>query len=94
MFLFNGNNVYLQRIKMNDMNTVTINVESNSVFDSLKKILSLMDGVSIVNATETPKENCDITQTAGYREAIDDIQNGRVSESFCREEDVFNHLGI
>lgn len=76
------------------MNTVTINVESNSVFESLKKILSLMDGVSIVKTTETPTPNYDITQTKGYKEAIDDIQNGRVSESFCREEDVFNHLDI
>lgn len=47
----------------------------------MRKVLSLMEGVSIVKTVETPNNH--ITQTKGYKEAIDDILNGRVSESFC-----------
>ena len=58
----------------------------------MRKVLSLMEGVSIVKTVETPNNH--ITQTKGYKEAIDDILNGRVSELFCSEEYGVNHLAI
>ena len=51
----------------------------------------MLMGVASVKV-EKPKEN-DITKTAGYKEAMDDVKNGRVTE-YDSVEDLFQKLGI
>ena len=41
----------------------------------------------------TKKNDYDITKTAGYREAMDDVKNGRVT-TYDSVDDMFKKLGI
>lgn len=41
----------------------------------------------------TKKKDYDITKTAGYREAMDDVKNGRVT-TYDSVDDMFKKLGI
>ena len=44
--------------------------------------------------TPAPKEDkFDITKTAGFREAMDDVKNGRVTQ-YASTDDMFKQLGI
>ena len=76
------------------MTTMTIKVENASILPSLKKVLEAMDGVSIVKQERKSKKQKDITQTAGYKEAMEDKASGRVSGPFNNADDLFKHLGI
>lgn len=38
-------------------------------------------------------KKCDIMQTAGFKEAMDDVKHGRITE-YASAEDMFNKLGI
>lgn len=58
------------------MDTVTIQVENPTILASLKKILNAMEGVTVIKSARK-KKNKDITQTAGYKEAMEDKENGR-----------------
>ena len=51
-------------------------------------------GVASVKVLKTTKEkDYDITKTAGYREAMDDVKNGRVT-TYDSVDDMFKKLGI
>ena len=54
----------------------------------------MLVGVSSVKVHKATKEKeYDITKTAGYREAMDDIKNGRVT-TYDSVDDIFMKLGI
>ncbi len=68
------------------MTQLTINIEDKSILPHLKKILSAIEGVSIVKSTT--KKRC------GLEEALDDVKNGRV-HSAENVDDMFQQvLGI
>ena len=54
----------------------------------------MLKGVASVRVHKTPKTRVeDITQTAGYREAMDDIKHGRVY-NYDSVDQLFEELGI
>lgn len=67
------------------MNTITIQVENQSILASLKKVLQAMNGVRIL-----PKQK---KSKSGLEEALEDIRCGRVSE-YENSEEMFKKLGI
>ncbi len=71
------------------MNTMTIQVENPAIMNSLKKILSALEGVKIL-----PQQRKSTTRKKGIDEALEDVRSGRVSGPFSTPEEVFEHLGI
>ena len=72
-------------------NQIIVTLESDAVIADIKKALKLIRGVASVKV-QKPKEH-DITKTAGYREAMDDVKNGRVT-TYDSVDDMFKKLGI
>ena len=61
------------------MATIVLDVQDESLLTQIKKACLLLRGVASVKVQRKPKsKNEDITQTAGYKEAMDDIKHGRV----------------
>lgn len=83
----------------NNINTVStrgqliVNVEDVSLLKDLKKAISLLKGVKSIRTHRIKEAEADITKTAGYREAMKDVEEGRVS-SYESVDDLFNELGI
>ena len=59
------------------MATIVLDVQDESLLTEIKKACQLLKGVASVKVQRKPK-NEDITKTAGYKEAMDDIKHGRV----------------
>lgn len=76
------------------MATVVLDVQDESLLTQIKKACQLLKGVASVKVHKEPKaKNEDITQTAGYKEAMDDIKHGRVY-SYDSVDQLFEELGI
>ena len=58
------------------MATIILDVQDESLLTQIKKACQLLKGVASVRVHKTKNE--DITKTAGYKEAMDDIKHGRV----------------
>ncbi len=58
------------------MATIVLNVQDESLVSQIKKACQLLKGVVSVKVHKTKSE--DITKTAGYKEAMDDVKHGRV----------------
>lgn len=63
------------------------------MLEQIKQAISLLRGVVSVNVKKTKPKEYDITKTAGFREAMDDIEHGRVS-TYDSVDDLFKELGI
>ena len=72
---------------------ILVNIEDMSMLKDIKKAISLLKGVASVKVKRATKKEYDITKTAGYREAMDDIKNGRVT-TYDSVEDLFQKLDI
>ena len=72
---------------------ILVNIEDMSMLKDIKKAISLLKGVASVKVKRATKKDYDITKTAGYREAMDDVKNGRVT-TYDSVEDLFQKLGI
>ena len=59
-----------------DMSTIVLDVQDESLLTQIKKACQLLKGVASVRVHKSKNE--DITKTAGYKEAMDDIKHGRV----------------
>ena len=66
------------------MNTLTIQVENQSVMDKLREVLKTMSGVVILPTRK---------KMTGMEEAMEDVRNGRVTE-YSSAEEMFEKLGI
>ncbi|MCR5068355.1 MAG: U32 family peptidase [Prevotella sp.] len=54
----------------------------------------MLVGVASVKVQKASKEkNHDITKTAGYREAMDDVKNGRVT-TYDSLQDFYKEMGL
>ena len=63
------------------MATIVLDVQDESLVAQIKKACQLLKGVASVKVQRKPKPRVeDITQTAGYKEAMDDVKHGRVTE--------------
>ena len=58
------------------MATIVLNVPDESLVSKVKQICKMLQGVASVKVHKTKNE--DITKTAGYKEAMDDVKHGRV----------------
>ena len=76
------------------MPQLVINIENKGILASLKRVLSSLDGVSIVKTIHTSSPSRpDITQPAGYREAMEDKREGRVYHADNAEDMLKQILG-
>ena len=73
------------------MATIVLQVPDESLVTKVKQACKMLMGVASVKV-QKPKEY-DITKTAGYKEAMDDVKHGRVTE-YDSVEDLFQKLGI
>ena len=58
------------------MATIVLDVQDESLLTQIKKACQLLKGVASVRVHKTKSE--DITKTAGYKKAMDDVKHGRV----------------
>ncbi len=79
------------------MAAIVLQVPDESLVAKVKQACKMLMGVTSVKV-ERPKakpveEEFDITKTAGYKEAMDDVRNGRVTE-FASVDDYFKKMGV
>ena len=61
------------------MATIVLHVPDESLVTKVKQACKMLMGVASVKVQKTAKaKKYDITKTAGYREAMDDVKHGRV----------------
>ena len=76
------------------MATLVLQVPDESLVSKVKQACKMLLGVTSVKVQKEAKpKKYDITKTAGFREAMDDIENGRVS-TYESVDDLFKELGI
>ena len=76
------------------MATIVLDVQDESLLTQIKKACQLLKGVTSVKVQRKPKaKNDDITKTAGYKEAMDDIKHGRMY-TYDSVDQLFEELGI
>lgn len=73
------------------MATIVLDVQDESLLTQIKKACQLLKGVASVRVHKTKSE--DITKTAGYKEAMDDIKHGRVTE-YASLKDFYKEMGL
>ena len=74
-----------------NMATIVLNVPDESLVSKIKQACKMLQGVASVKV-QRPKSE-DITKTAGYKEAMEDIRLGRVS-TYESVDQLFEELGI
>ena len=61
------------------MATLVLHIPDESLVKKVKQACKMLVGVASVKVQkDTKPKEYDITKTAGYREAMDDVKNGRV----------------
>lgn len=76
------------------MATIVLDVQDESLLTQIKKACQLLKGVTSVKVQcKSNAKNEDITQTAGYKEAMDDIKHGRIS-TYDSVDQLFEELGL
>ncbi len=73
------------------MATIVLQVPDETLVSKVKQACKMLMGVASVKV-EKPKEH-DITKTADYKAAMDDVKHGRVTE-YDSVEDLFQKLCI
>ena len=74
------------------MATILLNVPDESLLTQLKKACQMLKGVASVKVLKSSEEY-DIAETAGYKEAMDDVKHGRVTH-YDSVDQLFEELGI
>ena len=76
------------------MATLVLQIPDESLVQKVKQACKMIVGVASVKVQKTAmKKEHDITKTAGYREAMDDVKNGRMT-TYDSVEDLFQKLDI
>ena len=78
---------------MKDMATIVLQVEDESLVAKVKQACKMLMGVTSVKVQKTSQRVDDITKTADYKAAMDDVKHGRVTE-YDSVEDLFEKLGV
>ncbi|MBR3522444.1 MAG: hypothetical protein IKP84_04465 [Prevotella sp.] len=73
------------------MATIVLQVPDESLVSKVKQACKMLMGVASVKV-QKPKET-DITKTAGYKAAMDDVRNGRVT-TYASLEDFYKEMGL
>ena len=74
-----------------DMATIILQVPDESLVTKVKQACKMLMGVASVKV-QKPKEH-DITKTAHYKAAMDDVKNGRVT-TYASLEDFYKEMGL
>ena len=73
------------------MATIVLNVPDESLVSKVKQVCKMLQGVASVKV-QRPKSE-DITKTAGYKEAMEDVKHGRVTE-YTSLKDFYKEMGL
>ena len=73
------------------MATIVLQVPDESLVTKVKQACKMLMGVASVKV-QRPKEH-DITKTAHYKAAMDDVKNGRVT-TYSSLEDFYKEMGL
>lgn len=73
------------------MASIILTVPDESLVAQLKKACLMLKGVASVKVHKEADKALDITKTAGYREAMEDIKAGRVYHADSAE-DMFKQI--
>lgn len=74
------------------MATLVLQVPDESLVSKVKQACKMLLGVTSVKVQKEAKpKEFDITKTAGFREAMDDVENGRVYHADS-VDDMFNQI--
>jgi hypothetical protein len=71
------------------MATIVLDVQDESLVAQIKKACQLLKGVASVRVHKTKNE--DITKTAGFKEAMEDVRLGRVKTA-SSVDDLFKQV--
>ena len=75
-----------------DMATLVLQIPDESLVSKVKQACKMLVGVASVKVHKPAKEKeYDITKTAGYREAMDDVKHGRVTH-YDSVDDMFKSV--
>lgn len=90
---FAGKFVYLhRRNEITIMATITLTVQDESLLNKIKQACQMIKGVGSVKVEKNSKaKKYDVTQTAGFREALKDVEEGRVYHA-NNAEDMFKQI--
>ena len=76
------------------MATIVLQVPDESLVSKVKQACKMLVGVASVKVQKpTAKKEFDITKTAGYREAMDDVKHGRVTH-YDSLKDFYKEMGL
>ena len=76
------------------MTTLVLQIPDESLVQKVKQACKMIVGVASVKVQKTAtKKEYDITKTAGYREAMDDVKNGRVYH-YDSLKDFYKEMGL
>lgn len=73
------------------MATIVLDVQDESLVAQIKKACQLLKGVASVKVQRSKSE--DITKTAGFKEAMEDVKHGRVTE-YASLKDFYKEMGL
>jgi len=74
------------------MTQLVITLEDQSYLPNIRRIVKSLVGVASVKVQKpTKSKELDITTTAGYREAMDDVKHGRVYHA-DNVDDMFKQI--
>ena len=74
------------------MATLVLQVPDESLVNKVKQACKMLVGVASVKVQQPAKQKeFDITKTKGYREAMDDVKNGRVTH-YDSVDDMFKQI--
>ena len=72
------------------MASIVLNVTDETLLSQIKKACSLLKGVSDVKVIKSER---DISQTKGYKEAMEDVRAGRVHNAESTDDMFMQILG-
>ena len=75
------------------MATIVLQVPDESLVAKVKQACKMLTGVTSVKVQKTSQRVDDITKTAHYKAAMDDVKNGRVT-TYASLEDFYKEMGL
>ena len=75
------------------MATIVLQVPEENLVAKVKQACKMLVGVTSVKVQKTSQRVDDITKTAHYKAAMDDVKNGRVT-TYASLEDFYKEMGL
>ena len=75
------------------MATIVLQVPEENLVSKVKQACKMLMGVTSVKVQKSQSKAEDITKTAHYKAAMDDVKNGRVT-TYESLEDFYNEMGL